>query len=101
MDIMHVISKKTLTNLLNRIPIKKNQESSAERLQRYSHTGEYLTQKYFNKQQRGGESMQTFQANADGSASHGVPLSNYLNAQVSFNLELKTHIYSCPLLLFM
>jgi hypothetical protein len=41
-----------------------------------------LTQKYFNQQQKGGETMQTFQVNADGSASHGVPLSNYLNAQV-------------------
>jgi hypothetical protein len=27
--------------------------------------------------------METFKANPDGSVSHGIPLSNYMNAQVN------------------
>lgn len=41
-----------------------------------------MTQKYFNSQ-RMNQPMQTFQLNPDGGADHGVPLSNYLNAQVN------------------
>lgn len=64
------------------MPIKKHQSTPAERLQRYSHTGEYLAQKYFNSQQQSDPSLATFQVKPDGSVSHGVPLSNYMNAQV-------------------
>ncbi|OBZ86030.1 Saccharopepsin [Choanephora cucurbitarum] len=54
---------------MTRIPLKKHQETPAERLQRYSHTGEYLVQKYFKGQQS--REVDTFQRQADGSASHG------------------------------
>lgn len=62
-------------------------ETPSERLQRYSHTGEYLTQKYFKSSQRG-HSLETFQVEADGSAKHGVPLSNYMNAQYYGEIQL-------------
>ncbi|KAI8373255.1 endopeptidase [Blakeslea trispora] len=71
---------------MTRIPLKKHEESPAERLQRYSHTGEYLAQKYFKQQQN--RQTDTFQRELDGSASHGVPLSNYMNAQYYGEIQL-------------
>lgn len=86
-----------------RIPIKKVHETATEKLSRYSHTGEYLTQKYFNSQ-RNNQPMETFKLNPDGSANHGVPLSNYLNAQVykhgSFFLFCKMITQSCMVVLW-
>ncbi|KAK4513129.1 poly(A)-binding protein binding protein [Mucor velutinosus] len=82
--VLSVITEAAVT----RIPIKKIHETPSERLQRYSHTGEYLTQKYFKSSQRNTESLQTFQVEADGSAKHGVPLSNYMNAQYYGEIQL-------------
>ncbi|ORX45909.1 endopeptidase [Hesseltinella vesiculosa] len=62
---------------LTRVPIKKAKESSYEKLNRYSHTGSYLTQKYFGSRP---QSFTPFQVDQQG-MKHGVPLSNYLNAQ--------------------
>ncbi|CEP10381.1 hypothetical protein [Parasitella parasitica] len=81
--VLSVITEAAVT----RIPIKKIHETPSERLQRYSHTGEYLTQKYFKSSQRG-QSLETFQVEADGSARHGVPLSNYMNAQYYGDIQL-------------
>jgi hypothetical protein len=67
-----------------RIPIKKLKEKPTERLSRYAHTGEYLTQKYFGATRQMQPVNQPFQTEADGSAKHGVPLSNYMNAQVRY-----------------
>lgn len=71
---------------ITRIPVKKVQESPSERLQRYTNTGEYLSQKYLNSHHD--PVLNTFQYNADGGADHGVPLSNYMNAQYYGEIEL-------------
>ncbi|ORZ01430.1 endopeptidase [Syncephalastrum racemosum] len=74
---------------MTRIPVKKTPETPAQRLQRYSHTGEYLTQKYFGAQRmQTGDAVKTFQVGADGSVEHGVPISNYMNAQYYGEIEL-------------
>ncbi|KAI8880554.1 endopeptidase [Backusella circina FSU 941] len=71
---------------ISRIPIKKVYETHTERLLRYSHTGEYLTQKYFQRQQPGSNDI--LHINMDGTAHHGVPLSNYMNAQYYGEIEI-------------
>lgn len=82
-------SGKRLNNNITRIPIKKAKESPTEELRRYSHTGEYLTQKYFGSQRNQEKNVLPFQVQPDGSVKHGVPISNYMNAQVSFCLFVK------------
>jgi saccharopepsin len=68
---------------LYRVPIKKVKETPAETVDRYSHTGQYLTQKYFGAAGRTQDaSAKTFQVGPDGGVEHGVPISNYMNAQV-------------------
>lgn len=56
-------------------------ESPSEKLNRYAHTGEYMSQKYFGQRQNQ-KSVAPFQVKPDGSVEHGVPISNYMNAQV-------------------
>ncbi len=67
---------------MNRIAIKKVDESPSERLSRYAHTGQYMTQKYFGSQSHANKNAAPFQVKPDGSVEHGVPISNYMNAQV-------------------
>ncbi|KAF7721060.1 Vacuolar protease A [Apophysomyces ossiformis] len=64
-----------------KVPIKKAKENPSVKLQRYSEVGEYLTQKYFGSQRNQVEASKVFQVGADGRAEHGVPLSNFVNAQ--------------------
>jgi saccharopepsin len=84
----NVYSLSTLT----RIPIKKLKETPTERLSRYAHTGEYLTQKYYGAVRQAQPAYQPFQVEADGSAKHGVPLSNYMNAQVEKKFHLRQYV---------
>lgn len=65
------------TLLGNRVPIKKVNETAAQRLYRYPHVGEYLSQKYF------GSQLGTAYLGVE----HAIPLTNYMNAQVQKERE--------------
>lgn len=41
-----------------------------------------MTQKYFGSQTHADKNAATFKVKPDGSVEHGVPISNYMNAQV-------------------
>ncbi|SAL98346.1 hypothetical protein [Absidia glauca] len=71
-----------------RVAIKKSHETPFEKLNRYSHTGDYLSQKYFGNQMPHKSLMEAYQIDTDGDVKHGVPLSNYMNAQYYGVIEL-------------
>ncbi|CAO3599107.1 unnamed protein product [Absidia cylindrospora] len=75
---------------VTRVPIKKVKETPAESLDRYSHTGQYLTQKYFGANRAQDVNAKTFQVGPDGGVEHGVPISNYMNAQYYGEIEIGT-----------
>ena len=62
--------------------LKKIPETTAQKLQRYSEAGDYLTQKYFSTSRRLQESNQVFVSGVVENDYQGIPLSNYMNAQV-------------------
>ncbi|KAI8967752.1 endopeptidase [Mycotypha africana] len=70
-----------------KMPIKKHHETPAERLQRYSQTGQYLAQKYFHRTFSGSHHPTSTLALT---GEHGVPLSNYMNAQYYGEIQLGT-----------
>jgi saccharopepsin len=73
-----------------KLPLKKVQETSAEKLERYARTGEYLTQKYLNNPRRLQSNVMAFVPDANGKVPHGVPLTNYMNAQYFADITLGT-----------
>ncbi|GBC52225.2 aspartyl proteinase [Rhizophagus irregularis DAOM 181602=DAOM 197198] len=63
---------------IHKMTLKKVPETPSQKMSRYSQTGEYLTQKYFGNSRYMQEANQNFRP---GEVEHGVPLSNYMNAQ--------------------
>ncbi|KAJ2309483.1 aspartic proteinase precursor [Coemansia sp. RSA 2611] len=75
------------------IRLKKVQETPEETLQRYANMGNYVAQKYFGASaldQLGAQQEQIVPLNADGSASYGVPISNFMNAQYYGEIDIGT-----------
>ncbi|KAI9506027.1 aspartic proteinase precursor [Coemansia spiralis] len=73
------------------ISLKKVDETPEATLQRYANTGSYIAQKYFGANtidQLDTLQQQVVPLNADGSASFGVPISNFMNAQYYGEIEI-------------
>ncbi|KAJ1965088.1 aspartic proteinase precursor [Dipsacomyces acuminosporus] len=73
------------------ISLKKVNESPEATLQRYANTGNYVAQKYFGSNALNGLAdlqSQVIATNADGSASYGVPISNFMNAQYYGEIDI-------------
>ncbi|KAJ2077967.1 aspartic proteinase precursor [Coemansia sp. RSA 988] len=78
---------------MHTVRLKKSPESPEETLQRYANTGSYVAQKYFGSgilNRLGDEQSQIVATNIDGSASYGVPISNFMNAQYYGEIEVGT-----------
>ncbi|RIA94398.1 endopeptidase [Glomus cerebriforme] len=66
---------------VHKMTLKKVPETPSQKMHRYSQTGEYLTQKYFGSSRHMQEANRIFFPDSMGGVEHGVPLSNYMNAQ--------------------
>ncbi|GBC05635.1 hypothetical protein RclHR1_06330005 [Rhizophagus clarus] len=75
---------------VHKMTLKKVPETPSQKMQRYSQTGEYLTQKYFGNSRYMQEANQNFLPDSMGGVEHGVPLSNYMNAQYFGEISLGT-----------
>jgi len=75
---------------VHKMTLKKVPETPSQKMNRYSQTGEYLTQKYFGISRHMQEANQIIFSDSMGEVQHGVPLSNYMNAQYYGEISLGT-----------
>ena len=73
------------------IPLKKADITPAEQLQAYAEAGSYMAQKYFGKHRKfkKEDATRILGLDAEGKPVYGVPLSNFMNAQVRKEKEKK------------
>ncbi|KAF7732003.1 Vacuolar protease A [Apophysomyces ossiformis] len=75
---------------VTRIPIKSFEETATQRIQRYSHSGQYLAQKYFQSHNSGDKSMLSVVPDKFAQGGHNVPLSDFMNAQYYGEIDIGT-----------
>lgn len=75
---------------VHKMTLKKFPETPSQKMHRYSQSDEYLTQKYFGSSRRMQEANQMFTSDVEGTVEHGVPLSNFMNAQYFGEISLGT-----------
>lgn len=75
---------------VHKMTLKKFPETPSQKMLRYSQSDEYLTQKYFGSSRRMQEANQMFTSDVEGKVEHGVPLSNFMNAQYFGEISLGT-----------
>jgi len=73
---------------IHKMTLKKIPETPSQKIHRYSQTGDYLTQKYFGSSRHTQEANQMFVPDSMGRVQHGVPLTNFMNAQYFGEISL-------------
>ncbi|CAG8562590.1 9954_t:CDS:10 [Ambispora gerdemannii] len=73
---------------VHKVTLKKVSETPSQKFHRYSQSGEYLTQKYFSSSRRLQHTNKLVTSSFD--IEHGVPLTNFMNAQYFGEISLGT-----------